>query len=427
MKKPFIISVTGTKGKTTVVNLVDAILHELGENTLRVDTTGHFVNGTCRSTLEDSREIWGLEPSVCPGRYLFECMSDELRGKEVTAVLETAIGSSSLKGLGYSWHHVGVFLNVFEDHIGSSERIQSKADIASAKDFIFRRLDLHKNAVAVFNADDELVCSKLNLVKKHVTKIPCGLDFRYYNLNKHLQNDGFALTIRDKQIILLARGGVETVLCDTTKIPQTFDGEYMPTMTNVMFALATVFARRGCAFPDNIRTIVESVNLDPRTGRMAVLTAANGVMVIADFAHEKVSLKMLSDLAKNMARKRNGKLIGVVRLAPDRPKRVIEETAKVIANGFDDLIVYDKIDGYWRHPALVLKADLRQEVGKVSTILVEAIRRTNPNVKRIIREDYAIAEAANDAKPEDVVVVILNDNTERSIEFIKEKFHADFI
>ena len=52
------IIITGTKGKTTVAYLVDQILMCLGKNTIRVDTTGHFVNGTRKSTLEESKEIW---------------------------------------------------------------------------------------------------------------------------------------------------------------------------------------------------------------------------------------------------------------------------------------------------------------------------------------------------------------------------------
>ena len=66
------ILITGTKGKTTVSYLVDNILMALKKTTLRVDTTGHFINGERKSTLDESKAIWGLVPTVCPGRFLWE-------------------------------------------------------------------------------------------------------------------------------------------------------------------------------------------------------------------------------------------------------------------------------------------------------------------------------------------------------------------
>lgn len=66
------VVITGTKGKTTVSYIVDQALLHLNKNTIRVDTTGHFVNGERKSTLEESKEIWGLVPTVCPGRFLWE-------------------------------------------------------------------------------------------------------------------------------------------------------------------------------------------------------------------------------------------------------------------------------------------------------------------------------------------------------------------
>ena len=91
-----IISITGTKGKTTVTRVLSYVLHRLGENTLRVDTDGHYINELQKSTLTDSKNIFSLVPTVCPGKYLLDmrkyCPS-------YTAILETAIGSSGKGGL----------------------------------------------------------------------------------------------------------------------------------------------------------------------------------------------------------------------------------------------------------------------------------------------------------------------------------------
>jgi hypothetical protein len=66
------VSVTGTKGKTTTVSVIAEVLQKLNHNVLKVDTTGHFINGKRKSDLESSKALWGLVPSVSPGRYLYE-------------------------------------------------------------------------------------------------------------------------------------------------------------------------------------------------------------------------------------------------------------------------------------------------------------------------------------------------------------------
>src|SRR5665811_1639645 len=98
-----IISVTGTKGKTTTVFVIDDILRKLGYNVVKVDTTGHFVNGKRKSTLDDSKRVWHLVPSVCPGRYLWEFFSHPELCEKGVAVLECSLGSSATSGLGYRY------------------------------------------------------------------------------------------------------------------------------------------------------------------------------------------------------------------------------------------------------------------------------------------------------------------------------------
>jgi hypothetical protein len=89
--------------------------------------------------------------------------------------------------------------------------------------------------------------------------------------------------------------------------------------------------------------------------------------------------------------------------------------------------VYDKLDGYWRKPAAPFIDRYPQIVGRTSEVLAAGVKEINPQVTRIVREDEAIAFAAAQAKPHDVVVVILNDDVERSLGFIKEAFKAEYL
>lgn len=422
MKK---IAVTGTKGKTTVVNVVASALQKFDQNVLKVDTTGHFVNGERKSTLEDSKQTWHLVPSVCPGRYLWEFYTNPELEKNGIAVLECSLGCSASSGLGYRVHDVGVFLNVYEDHMGSSSRIQSKEDITKAKAFIFERIGT--DGYAVFNADDELVCKTLTKLRpqRNVCKIACGLDFEYLNIDEHLTEGGVIITTEEDVVVVKTKDSVqETVTINN--IPWTFKGSFKPSVINTLHAIGALYGYFDGSLPGNFSEVFESVRLDLYGGRLTLLQAKNGATILADYAHEKQSLKEVAKLARTLAGD-SGSLIGVVRLAHDRTDQLIQETGREIASSFDSFIVYDKIDGYIRKPSARKVLRFPQIVGRTSRIFADAIKEVNPKVERIIRENEAIQRAAEMAGPEDVVVVIVNDNIEQSIGFVKKSFNGDFL
>ncbi len=420
-----IISVTGTKGKTTTVAVIADVLRTLNSNVLKVDTTGHFVNGERRSTLNDSKANWRLVPSVAPGRYLWEFHANPSLRENGVAVLECSLGCSASSGLSYRYHKVGVFLNVFEDHLGSSDRIQSKEDIARAKEFIFSRL-LHADAYAVFNADDALVVDRLQVKPKvGVELVPFGLTFEAFDVEAHLAAGGVAITVNAAQEIVLRTQSSDQVIVSLAAVPWTFNGTFEPSIWNLMASVGALYGHFDGKMPENIREAFESVRLDPYGGRLTMLENEAGVKILADYAHEKISLGLVAELAKTQVEP-GGKVIGVVRLAHDRTDELMRETGEVIGASYDQLVVYDKIDGYWRK-ANKKNTRFPEIDGRTSEILTEAIRSVNENVDRIVREDEALQFAAETAKPGDVVVVIVNDDIERSIGFIKDKFKAEFI
>ena len=104
--------------------------------------------------------------------------------------------------LGYRRHDVGVFLDVFEDHIDSRSEIKDQHDLSRAKSFIFSKVS--RNGWAVFNADDEFVCSVLDAVPDGLTirLLPCGRTFEHFDINGHLANGGMAMILNDTKISL---------------------------------------------------------------------------------------------------------------------------------------------------------------------------------------------------------------------------------
>lgn len=428
-QKPSIISVTGTKGKTTTVAIIDSVLLALGHNVVKVDTTGHFVNGERRSSLDDSKSAWGLVPSVCPGRYLWEFYSQPQLIENGVAVLECSLGCSALSGLGYKYHDVGVFLNVFEDHLGSSDRLKTKEDIATAKSFIFSKLSRFGGG-AVFNADDELVVKALDELNEDIHEdkmIAIGLDFKHLDVEKFIKNGGTTLTVNSQKEIILKNSKTEYIVIDLKKVPWTFNGEFLPSVWNMLAAIGALYRFYEADLPPKFREIVEAVRLDKYGGRLTLLKAKKGTTILADYAHEKMSLSMVGDLARKTLVDSDAKVIGVVRLAHDRTDKLMVDTGKTIAAHFDEFIVYEKIDGYWRIPKAQKSKRFPQIVGRTSQILADAIASVNPKVVRILREDEAIKYAAESAGPNDMVVVIVNDDIERSIGFIQSEFEAEFL
>jgi cyanophycin synthetase len=425
-KKIHKVAVTGTKGKTTVVNFIAEILRQYHfSRVLHVNTTGHFMNGVRRSSLDDSKRTWGLVPSVAPGRYLYEFL-DRGEEEDVAAVLETSLGCSTLSGMGYAMHNVGIFLNIYEDHIGSSSRINSQEDLVEAKRFVVSRI--LREGYAVLNADDAYVMTLAPQIpqKRLVHPFFFGLTLMREGLPAEYADAPF-VTVREGNIIYSREGEEEETIAALADIVWTFGGAFTPSVYNALAITSGVIASFNGIVPPQLGEKLAATKMDPYGGRLTRLLSESGVEIIADYAHEKRSLTEVARLARTLT-KEGGKVIGVVRLAYDRTDELLTETGKTIAPHYDTLVVYDKIDGYWKKANENLQFDRFPQVeGRTSQVLFDAIRTVNPASERIVREDEAIARAAAIARPGDAVVVIVNDNIARSIGFIQESFRARFL
>ncbi len=417
-----IISVTGTKGKTTVVRALSNIIHQLGENTLRVDTDGYYINEVKKGDLSESKKLFSLVPTVCPGKYI---LAMKRYYPNFSAIFEAAIGSSGTGGLGYGLHQIGIFTNVFEDHLGTSARLKSKLDLAKAKNFIFSRID--SKGYAVFNADDKYVCSQLWSIPKfrNVKLLPVGITFKNFNKNSHIHSGGKIITMENGWIVIVSKKESKKVI-KPSEISWTFSGQFMPSVYNLMLIVAGLYAFNDGNISKMAISALKKYNLDKEGGRLTTLeNKKRDIKIILDFAHEKFSLIEIAQLGNKIKRNR---LIGIVRLAPDRTDEMIFNTGKVIAPYYDYLFIYDKIDGVTKKKYIGRKLDLKREVGEVSKLMYKgALKSKNKNVERIIIEENAIKKAARIARKGDVVIVISGDDHKRTLKYIKRFFKAKFV
>ncbi len=414
---PKIISVTGTKGKTTVVRLLDSAYRTTKRPTLLVDTHGHYLDGKRKSTLKDGVKLYDLVPSVCPGRFLYE-LKDK---NNSVAILEMSIGSSALPGMGYRAHDIGVLTNIFEDHIGS--RLKSRRALAREKGRLFARVKL--DGALVFNADDVLVVEQLKKVKseteRNLTLIPVGLDFSAFDLDDHLSRGGKAITWKDHKVLVLTKEG-QTKLFETNKISWIFEGYYLPSVYNLLFAVACIFVEQGQKrIPKLMQEALINYSADEKKeGRLLRYKyKKKNVDIIVDYAHEKFSLKAIGNLASHISKR---KTIGVIRFAVDRTDKQLRNYSREIANVFDTVVVYDKVDGVTRQPLKDLRKKWHRDVGEVSAIVFDEIKKHTSkqnSVYRVIPENKALEKALSLSEEGDVIVHIFGNDSNYTLKVLK--------
>lgn len=414
-----IISVTGTKGKTTVVRMMDYVLKNiLSTDTLRVDSDGHYINNRQKSTDHDSRNMIKWPSTACPGRYLIDLYR---KNPEGVAIFECALSSGHAIGIGYQSHNVGVFTNIYEDHINYN-RLRNKKDLFDLKSFIIERVAEGGYLVANF---DDLIISKNTekLLPKDVHLLPFGKTFRSFDTQSHINKKGnFVITCDDKYIILKNRQK-EVRLIDYTKISITYNGLYLPSVYNIMATYGAVlaFLNFDLSYIESINKSLEKFSVDSHGARLVNIKGSNERLVIIDYAHETESLKLIAQLGHKLGKR----VVGVLRLAPERTDKKILETGKEISKYYDHVIVYDKIDGIKRFGYKNRKGDINRNVGDVSNIFYRGLligRKEKKTVERVIIEEEALKKASEISQKGDVIVVISGDNHGETYDNVKKYF-----
>lgn len=326
-----IVAVTGTKGKTSVVRAVHFAMQSVcAEPVLRVDTNSVVLGSEKKFGLYDSWKNAGFVPTVCPGRFLILLHGQ----REQCAILEAAVGSARV-GLGYRSHTVGVFTNVYDDHVGVKEYLGTREDLADAKaSFIFAKI--RHGGTAVYNADEPLITERLNSIPedRKVQRVACTL------ANEPVSNEDVSLHATKDSIVLYVHDKKKKTLL-FRDYPWVLDGKHTPTVYNFMFVVGALWGLYGDSdlLDEALETLKRYV-VDPDGGRMVSYMTADGVRVIVDFAHEKVSMRHVAEYARSLSGE--GRVLGVLRLDNSRPDVHVKETGAYLAQYYDNCFVYDK-------------------------------------------------------------------------------------
>jgi len=370
-----IISITGTNGKTTVTRMIGHVLQEMHWGVGMTTTDGIHVGGELvargDTTGPHSARVVLSDPTV-----------------EV-AVLETARGGITRRGLGYDWSDISVITNIREDHIGQ-DGIRDIEDLVHIKSLIAERV--REGGTLILNADDEQCVRLIENARVRRT----NKQFIYFSLNdnhllirKYMDIGGGAFFVRDGRIIE-AVGHDEYEVVAVADIPVTMGGTARFQVSNVLAAVAA--CRAHGVTRDNIAAALKTFRNDEHNPGRANLYQVGAGYVMVDYGHNPDAFEAVARMTALWYGRRVTAILGV---PGDRDDHLIEQSGRVAARGFQRIIIKED-------------KDLRgRRKGEVAGLLCRIVNGESPEREclTVLDEIEAFSNELREMKQGDVIVV----------------------
>ena len=371
-----VISITGTNGKTTVTRMIGHVLNEAGFAVGLTTTDGIYIGGRCvaegDTTGPQSARTVLSDPSV-----------------EV-AVLETARGGITRRGLGYDWSDVAVLTNIRPDHIGQ-DGIETLDDLVHIKSLVAERV--RDGGTLVLNADDEEASRLLEIPRvREGEKRVVYFSTHDNNLaiRRHLDEGGRAYFVRDGWVVE-AEGQEARRVLEVASVPATMAGTAKFQVSNMLAAVAACRSQ-GVAVEQIASSLAEFRSTEHNPGRGNLFRVASGGYVMLDYGHNADAFAAICHMAAQWEGRR---VTGIIGVPGDRDDTIIEEAGRIAARGFHRLIIKEDGDTRGRAP------------GEVARLLCEAAASEAPEREcRIVLDDTeALSQELRLLQGGDVVVV----------------------
>lgn len=366
-KKLKVIGVTGTTGKSTVVNLIAQILEEAG---FKVGLTSTF-------NFKIGKHEWLNKTKMTMlGRFQLQRFLKEMLKEGCTyAVIETSsegLVQNRHKGLEYQ---IAVFTNLFPEHIESHGSFEN---YKKAKGILFKSLERLKNkkTVSVVNLDD--LNSDYFLGFKAKEKYG-------YTLREDI--DQPQVKIIKGHILSMSKEGTEFE-CLNQRFKTKLLGE-----GNVYNCLAAICV--GLSQNIKIEIIKKALaKIENIPGRLEFIKEDQNFDVIVDYAHEPKSLESTYKIIKDIIKPRN--LIAVLGAAGGGRDKWKRPVLGKLAARYADYIILTNEDPYDEDPFKIIEE------------VYQGIKETNfplARVEKIIDRKEAIKKAVLLATKNDAVVI----------------------
>ena len=399
-----IISVTGTKGKTFLVYLLDNILRSLGKKTICINSEGLFFKGKKVKNNDYFIKKYWTSSNVVGLRELKEKMLDNLDYLIVESSFSS--GASFSKTKIKNKVDISVLTNVYWDHI-DGENIKNQYDLLTKKIEILKNTK-KGGSVFVFVGD------RKDSVSYKAVKI----------LNK--ERPDLKIIIYDKQSIpifhkyakLYLRGDYiylnERKLLKYSEIPLAFK-KFSSAVDLSLIALAGILKYTGID-PKEIYKIRKGKNLVP--GRLN-LFEKHGYSIMLDYAHEAKSIKASSDLVHRYFKKSRN--VAVVRLSYFRSDKYIKGLTNQMAGLFDKFIIYDKAMSR-KNLGKIFAERYNRKAGDVAKLMSRTLENNRKEVIVAGDELNAIRKGIKELKKNEFLY-IMGDQIQKDINVIKAELN----
>lgn len=346
-RKIKVVAITGTKGKTSTVEFVNAILEEAGFITA--------LAGTLRFKIRENSKP-NMYKMTMPGRFFIQKFLRQAVDAHCDyAVLE--ISSEAAKQYRHKFINLDalIFTNLAPEHIeshGSYDKyLAAKLNIAHALENSSK-----KGKIIAANIDDKEGHKFLNI--KVEKKAPYSL--------------------KDGEPIICHDNGVDFT-CEDIKIQSKLPGKF--NVYNMLGAIA--YTRALGISMDSIKAGLEKVT--EIKGRAQKIPNNLGIEVLVDYAHTPDSLKALYT---TFPTKKKICILGNCGGGRDKWKR--KEMAEIADKYCDEIILTDE-DPYDDEPREIVED------------MARFIKKKNPKIIMDRRE--AIAHGIKRAKPTDIILI----------------------
>lgn len=310
-KKLKTLAITGTKGKTTVAYLAKGILD--------LTTQGETALISTAETILDGKTPVKSLLTTPESLDLFRMMSKAVKNGMTHLVLEVSSQAYKLERVHGLTFDVGVFLNIFPDHIGPGEH----SDFDDY--FNCKRKLLDNSRLALVNSES----AYFEQLENQVAKKP-HLFFGLNSPNHLVKSDGFSFTA-------------------TGLVSGDFDLKLLGAF-NHDNALAAALATQ--AMGASLKDIKMGLQTTSVPGRMEVFSHPKGGKIYIDYAHNGESLKLLVDVVKSH---HHGQLILVLGATGNKGENRRQQFAQVIENHPELEVILTQDDSNYENPETIAK------------------------------------------------------------------------
>lgn len=369
-----VIGITGTKGKTTVCNLIASVLDAAGiENAM--ETTINTKIGK-EITAHTTKSRWVTTP---PASVIQSFIKKAAKAGAKYVILEVssqAIDQNRVYGIPFD---TLVFTNLSHEHL---EYHQTKENYLNAKLKVFKD---NPQAKFVVNRDDQnwnKFCS-----------LPAGEKF-LYSIKTPIDHGAVA-----RKILSSASGVTFTAAYDDGQITIALK---IPGVFNVQNALAAFCVGRALEIdPEKIKAGLQNIELVP--GRMEPIKVSKkqDFTVIIDYAHNPDSLKNVFETVRDGMKNTGGRLIAVLG-ATGRRDATKRPLMGALAGHYADLVVFTNEDPYDEDPNAIME-EVAEGIHKGSRKKHQW--RLNRNYWKILDRTLAINKAIREAQKNDLILI----------------------